>query len=515
MADEALAAPAVSPKVETAGLRRQTVDALQWTALSQLFRQLLQFGVSILLARALTPRDFGLIGMITVFTGFAAVFGEIGFSAALIQREDVTEAHYSSVFWLNVSVGAGLFAIIIACAPFIAMFYGEPLLKPLVWVVAVNFALSPLGMVQTAMLSREMDFRRLALTNISSAVVSGVAAVTMAHLGLGVWTLAWYVVISSFCTATILWVVTGWAPALRIDISAIREMVAFSSNLLGFRVVNYWCRNGDNLIVGKILGTAPLGVYTRAYSLMLLPLTQMSQILGQVMFPALARVQNDHTKVKRVYLQSVAVIALFSFPTMAGLGVVADDFIAAVYGPKWIAVIPVFRILCIVGLLQSIGFTVGWLFQSQGRTDLMLKWGIGSGAVVLTSFVIGAHFGTLEAVATAYAVAASVILFYPSFAIPGRLVGLKPIEVFRSISSVALCTVIMTGCVLCGRALLPNYGHFANLVCLSLLGVVIYLSLIIIGQIQPYLMAKQLFREQWSAWWRLRVAGRIVAGSDS
>lgn len=482
---------------ETGDLRQQTVSGIGWTSVAQVSKQGLQFIISVILARLLSPEDFGLVGMVIVFTGFASLFGELGFGAALIQREIIEDKHCSSVFWLNLIVGVILTAIIMVAAPLISAFYNEPRLIVLTSIISINFSVSALGMVQNAMLNRKMAFRSISIVEMVSTLAAGSAAIFLAWRGYGVWSLGWQVVITTIITVIGYWYVSGWRPQLSFDWMAIKDLLAFSGNLLGFNAFNYWARNADNLLVGRFLGTVELGIYTRAYTTMLLPIGQITNVLGRVMFPALSRVQQDKVRVKRIYLRSVAMIALISFPMMMGLFVVADHFVLALYGAKWKMVTGVLQILCLVGMIQSIVATVGWIYQSQGRTDWMFKWGLFVGFMGVASFFIGIYLGTVEAVALSYA-AVNFLLLYWNFSIPGKLIDVTFLEVVFNVAGIFCCAAIMAVVVwLLGMLLPVNWPDWAFLIVQSLFGVTVYGALIHLFEVPAYSEVRSMAIEQW------------------
>lgn len=477
-------------------LRQKTIAGVGWVTAAQFGRQALTLAISLLLARLLSPQEFGLVGMITVFTGFATLFGEMGLSAALIQREEVSEAHLSSVFWLNLVVGVALTLLLSSLAPALATFYGEPRLVPLTRLIALTFSLAALSLVQLSLLRRTMNFRLLAGIELASSVGAGIVALGLAIAGWGVWSLAWQLVLTSVLTALLAWRSSPWRPQPHLERAAIGNLIGFSGNLLGFNLLNYWTRNADNLLIGKFIGPDPLGLYARAYSLMLLPTTQVTNVLSRVMFPALSRVKDQPARAKRIYLQAVAAIALVTFPLMLGLFVVADPFVAAVLGPKWLTMTTTLRIFCLLGLTQSIANTAGWLYQSQGRTDWLLRWGLGSSAFTLASIALGIALGSVEAVAASYALA-STLLAYPSLAIPGRLIGLTVSEVMRSVAGSLGCAATMAVAVWgLGQLLPPAWPPGAFLLVQVMAGVSLYAALLHLFKLEAYQTLRTLLREQ-------------------
>jgi PST family polysaccharide transporter len=423
-------------------LTRQTLTGIGWAALGRAVGQGGAFVLSVVLARLLTPADFGLIAMTTVFTGFASLFVEMGFGAAIVQARSLHDTHLSSVFWLTLCVGSLLTAISILIAPAAASFFSEPDLRATMSVLSLSFVIGSLSVVQRAVLTRNMQFRVLASIDVTAVWISGAAAMAAAFAGLGVWSLVIQSLGGIVCATALQWMRSAWRPNLHFRWASVRELIGFSSNLLGFSVINYWVRNFDNLLIGKVFGSAPLGLYSRAYSLMLLPTAQLVSVFGSVMFPALSRIQDDPQRVKRAYVRSIALIAFVTFPIMLGLAATAKDFVLCVYGERWLPVARLLPILCIVGALQSVGSTVGWIYRSQGRTDALLRWGIVAGGILLASIGVGVLLGSVETVAICYAIA-SCLLLYPNFSIPGRYIGLTVREVASSLWRPAACAIGM------------------------------------------------------------------------
>jgi PST family polysaccharide transporter len=219
-----------------------------------------------------------------------------------------------------------------------------------------------------------------------------------------------------------------------------------SLNLLGYNVINYWSRNVDNLLIGRMLGETSLGLYTRAYGLMLLPITQITSVLASSMVPMLSHVHDDRARSKNLFLRALGMIALVGFPMMLGLASVADPFVSALYGPKWLGLIPLLRVLAVVGALQMLTNPTGWLFISQGRTDLILRWGLVAGSAIILALFIGASFGSTLSVAVSYLVI-NVIVFAPCLWLAGTTVEASLGEIFGAVAAPALCAIVMAAVV--------------------------------------------------------------------
>jgi len=459
-------------------LRHKTITGLSWSGISQGVNQGFTFIISIVLARILGPQVYGLIGMIMVFTGFATVFGDFGLGAAIIQRKDLEARHLNSAFWINVAMGATLTLVMAALAPVVSWFYNETALLALTMVIALKYIIDSLCVVQLALLNREMNFRKLAKIQIGSNVISGFVGLGMALYGMGPWSLVAQTLGASVMTLAWSWGLGNWRPRVSFEKRACKELFGFSAYVLGFDIVNYWARTLDQLLIGRFVGAAALGIYSRAYHLMLMPLTQVSRVVGRVMFPALSAIQDDKARVKSVYLKSISVISLITFPMMTGLFAVSDHFILALLGNEWAEAIPVFQIFCWVGLLQSIWTTVGWIYFSQGRTGLYFTMGLISSAVFVLAFVIGIHWGIMG-VAWAYAIG-NLILWYPFWTIPGRLIGVTFSEMIRRLSPSFSCALAM-GAAVWGLRWLFRDGmtHWQYLAIQMPLGIVLYLGLVV------------------------------------
>jgi PST family polysaccharide transporter len=422
----------------------QTLRGIAWVSVGRGVSQVASFFVTLLLARLLDPSDFGLLGMALALSGFLSLMGELGLGAALVQQKNLDERHRSSAFWLSVGAGILLAVVLAASAPAIADFYREPRLTLVVRVLALDFVLAPLRSVQSALLSRNMAFKALAGVEIVGVIGSSTLAVVLALQGYGVWALVGRSLLSSSLQTLLLWMVSSWRPARSVDRGAIAELWRFSSHLVGFSVLNYWARKADDVLIGRLLGSGPLGLYTRAYGLMLLPINEISGVFGRVMFPVLSSIKDDKPRAKAIYLRAVASISLVTFPLMFVLLVASDPIVLTLYGEKWRPMVPTLQIYCVVGAFQSIATTVGWLYQSQGRTDWMLRWGVVASTLYVLGIAIGVYFGSIESVAIAYS-AVNLLLAYPLFDIPGKLVGLRAYEVARAVRGSLGCALVGAG----------------------------------------------------------------------
>jgi len=239
--------------------RHKTVRGIAWNIVSQVGQQTLTFTIGVILAHLLSPSEFGLITMITVITGFAGIFAELGFSAALVQKRNIGKEHLSTVFWLNSGAGLLLMLIFMAGSPLIAGFYNEPQLVLLTVVISTNFLINSFGIVQKTLMTKSLDFRTLSIVEIVTVGISGIIAIIMAYNGFGVWSLAVQAVVISLTKVVSLWKLSKWRPRFEFHWWAIKNLIGFSSSFAGTKALNYWARNVDNLLHwGHTAGLTPL-----------------------------------------------------------------------------------------------------------------------------------------------------------------------------------------------------------------------------------------------------------------
>jgi O-antigen/teichoic acid export membrane protein len=491
-----MSGPDTSYGMSEEGIRRRTIQGIGWSGAQQAVQQLLKFVFTILLMRLLTPDDFGQVGMILVFAGIAQLFSELGLGAAVVQRRELRPEHLDSVFWANIAAGAALTALFAALAGPIALFYELPSLRPLTLAISLTFFIGSFRVVQYSLLQRSMAFRKLALVETVAVLLSGGLAVGLALAGYGIWSLVGQLLALSFSAAVLLWLVGGWRPSFSFRFQALRELFSFSFNLLGFSLLDYSVTRASYLLIGKFIGAPALGIYSRADQLMLMPVSQVAGVISRVMFPALSAIQDQLERVKQIYLRAIRAISLLTFPVMLGLMVTARPFVLVALGEQWAEVIPLLQVFCLAGMTMSVGTTVGWIYTSQGRTDIMMRWGLFAGVVRVSAIAIGLRWGILG-VAVAWVASGYLILWYPSWAIAGRLINLRFSEMVRTLSGNFLCAAGMAAAVfLLGRAVPETWPLWLLLGIQVTAGAVIYILLILSFRVRAWRELRQLWEER-------------------
>jgi PST family polysaccharide transporter len=408
---------------ERSELKINAVQGVKWSAISQGGRQVSQWITIAVLARILSPSDFGLVGMAMVVIGFMNIFRDMGTSPAIIQRQVLSENLLSSIFWVNLIIGILSMSIVFLGAPLGGLLYHDSQVIPVLQILSISFFISAFSLVHQALLERSLSFNTLAKVEIIASVCGSVVGISLALSGKGVWSLVFQSITTILLTSVLLWIANPWRPKWVLHWQDIKSVYNFSLNLTGFGVFNYFARNADYLLIGRYLGAQDLGYYTLAYKILLFPIQNLSAVISRVAFPAMASIQNDNQRISNAYLRINNAIAMISFPLMLGVMALADPFVTTVFGERWRPMIILIQILAPVGLMQSIISPVGQIYLSKGRADLMFQLGAVTGLLTVLSFIIGLQWDVVG-VSVAYAVI-TFALSYVEFYVPLRLIDLK------------------------------------------------------------------------------------------
>lgn len=457
-------------------LKSKVKHGLKWTFVDQILSQVIFLVFGIFLARILTPSMFGIVGMITIFSNFAILFVDLGFSAALIQKKEVSKAHFSSVFWLNLGIGLLMYFLFYISAPFISKFYNQPELIQLIRIICLSFIITSFSSVQANILIKELQFKKKVIINWVAMLIGYLVAFIMAYRGYGVWSLVMMTLTTSFINTILYWIISKWIPLFIFEWKKIKELSNYGLNFFGDASVNYWSRNFDNFIIAKVLGSNDLGIYSRAYSLMLLPLKNITTIVTKVMFPAFSQKQDDIQLLKKYYLSIIQYIALITFPLMIGLSLVSKEFVLLFFGNKWSAMIPILSILSGLGAIQSIVSLNGLIYNSLGKVNIAFKVSIFSNIVLIIAFTIGVNYGVIG-VSYSYLIA-SALLFIPIYKMAIKQLNVTLTEVFLVLKGVIVATLTMA----MGIFLFNSFSNLSLLIGFIVkiaIGFIIYFSVLV------------------------------------
>jgi PST family polysaccharide transporter len=379
----------------TGDIQRRSARGGMVTVAAQGAKLVLQLGATAVLARILTPADFGIYAMVAVFTGVLIRFRDLGLSAATIQRAEIDHQQVSTLFWVNVAAGVGLMLLSAALAPFLVWFYGEEALFGITLALSVVFLTAGFNAQHIALMRRQMRFTALASVEVGSMCFGIVAAVIVAYLGGRYWAPVVQAIGQSFAMMVLCFVVSKWRPGRWHWNPQVVEMLRFGGTITAANMVNFVSRNFDNLVIGRFSGATELGIYSKAYALLLVPVQQINGPIAAVAIPAMARLQDRAPEYRRYYLKVVQIIAYISMPVSVLLAVLADEVVYILLGPQWHDAAVIFQIFALYVVVQNVAMTTGWVLQSLGRVSRLFKWQGVNAAIYVVCCLIGVQWGAV------------------------------------------------------------------------------------------------------------------------
>jgi O-antigen/teichoic acid export membrane protein len=362
---------------------------------------LLRVASLMILARLLGPKDFGLVGMVTAFTEVLTWFRDFGLSSATIQHPIVTEEQRSTLFWINISLGAVLTLVAVAMAPVIASFYDEPELFGVTAVLGVGFLFNAAGVQHSALLQRQMRFTVLSVINFISFIIGSAIGIAGATAGYGCWALVAMSITSPLAATVGFWLTTGWIPKMPQKRAGIRSMIRFGGTLTLNGLVAYIAFNADKVMIGRFWGVDAIGIYGRAYQLVNIPTATVNSAVGEVAFSALSRLQDDPARLRSYFLKGFSLVLGLTLPVTIACALFADDVVFVLLGPKWEDAAAIVRLLAPTIAIFAVINPLGWLVYSIGLVDRSLKIALVFAPIMITGCVIGLPYGP-KGVAFAY-----------------------------------------------------------------------------------------------------------------
>lgn len=371
-------------------LKQKTKKGLYWNAAGNMANQGIRFLVSIVLARLLCPEDYGTIGILTVFIIIISVFIDCGFSQALIHKQNRSQTDFSTEFLFNIVVGVCVYIILFVASPYIAVFYNQPILSPLLKVTAIGVILNSFCVVQSAQFAIKLDFRTPALINMTSNFVSGILGIYLAYKGLGVWALAFQQIVSGGIKAFMLWIYAKWMPTMDFSWESFRYLWGFGSKILGTSLVSQIYDNIHPLVIGKFFSATTLGLYSRGQHFAQLPSSNLGGILSNVTYPVLCKLQNDEERLRRVYCDMMNLTAYIVFPLMILLASLAKPIIHILLNEQWYDCVILLQLLCLALLwnpLCAVNLNLMKATNNAGimfKLEIVKKWLIGLFVILIS-----------------------------------------------------------------------------------------------------------------------------------
>jgi O-antigen/teichoic acid export membrane protein len=391
-------------------LRQQALSGAFWSFAERFGLLGVQFIVSIILARILSPAEFGLVAMITIFSLLAQLVVTSGFGQALVQKKDCSHLDESTAFWFNVFLGLLMMAVLYFAASGIARFYGEVQLVPITRVASFSLFVNSLGVVQNALIQKELLFKNRTIASVAGILISGIVSIMMALKGFGVWALAWQMLLNNVIRTGMLWMLCSWRPLFRFSSASFRALFQFGSKMLLSGLLATVFDNIYLLIIGKLYSATDLGFYQRAKEFVVASSNSLSTVIAQVNYPVLSKLQSDPRQMKNAFSQILQHALFVIFPLMVGIGVCAPNIIMFLLGEKWLPSIPYLRLLCVVGALFPIHLLNLNILMALGRSDLFLRLEIVKRVLLTAGILIAFRHGIIALLVAQ--IASSVIALF-------------------------------------------------------------------------------------------------------
>lgn len=445
-----------------------------WLTLSQVLRPGWEFFVGVILARILSPKEFGIVAIGMIFFGLAAMLSSFGISSAIIQKDKLQNIHIRTAQTIATLFGVAMCIITIVASRLVSSFFKEPLAGLVLSYFSINFVTSSFGMIPTALMTKKVEFKKIAIIEILASIVYGISALVMAKLNFGVWSLVYSPVISVTFGSVITCFATNYLPKLGWDKAAAGEIIRFGGTLTTSSILNYTARNVDYLIIGKFLGATPLGLYKRAYDLAVLPKEKIVDSIGRVFFPSLCEIKDNKGWAKSAYLKTIKLISFISFPVLLGFILTAPELIKVVYGDKWSGAVKALQIMAWGGIFYCLLATSGSILLAYGKIKKYFYVQLIYAILLLLFTLFGVQFG-IEGVA--FGVSLALFVFWLiNFTLCNQIIGLSIYEYFLVLKPILIVNGFLFVCVVLSDYLLANTQDAVKLIVKFLCGSMIYLG---------------------------------------
>lgn len=476
-------------------LKQKTVNGLIWSFVDNFATLGITFIIGIILARLLTPREFGLIGMITIFIAVSESFIDSGFSSALIRKKDCTQTDYSTVFFFNLITGIVFFIILFFSAPTISIFFKEPELKSIIQVLGLILIIDSLTLIQRTILTKRIDFKLQTRISVIASLSSGIIAITLAYNGLGVWSLVIQRLSRQTFNSIFLWLWNRWKPILVFSKQSFNELFSFGSKLMISSIIDTIFNNVYYLVIGKYFSAQDLGYYTQADKFKNLPSQNINGVVQRVSYPVLSSIKEDIPHLKNSYKKLIRSTMFISFVLMLGMAAVAEPMVLILIGEKWQPSVIYLQMLCFIGMLYPLHALNLNMLQVQGRSDLFLKLEIIKRILTVPTIAAGIFFGIKAMIAGIFVL--NLIAYYLNSYWSGQMIGYSIKEQVKDIlPSFGLAFMMAISIYLLGL-ILPVVPLWKLLI-QTTVGAVFILGFCEITRFQDYIFMKELVWEKMS-----------------
>ena len=476
-------------------LKKQVLSGVVWSYTQQFGTQLISFIVSIILARILLPEEFGLIGMIAVLMGIGSTLFDGGMTSSLIRSNNLDDTDYSTVFIFNLLVSLAVYIIVFLCAPLIAEFYRQPMLTDITRIYAISFVFSAFGSVQNTILTKTMNFKKQALLTMPSLLVSCLVALLFAYNGFGVWSLVAMTLSNTFVLSAILWFTSSWKPHFIFSNEKFKTHFNYGYKLTLSGILDIIFTNIYQIVIGRFFNASVVGYYTRANQLMMMPVGNVSTALNKVAFPLFAEMRNDEELLRNSYKRMMLMVLFIINPVVVLMLVNAEPLTAFLFTEKWLPMVPIFKIICLSGILYPLHLYNLLILQVKGRSDLFLKLEVLKKILLTVVLIVSFYYG-LYGLLWGQLVFSILALFINTYfagsminySTKRQLLDMIPLFLVAGFMGVVVYSI--------DTYILNNFVDILRLIANSFCGVIVYLGLSYLLKFDSLLEIKNIIQKK-------------------
>lgn len=470
---------------------KSLVKGLFWVMLTEGALRILNLAVTVVLARLLVPRDFGLVALAFAFIGILMLFQDFGIGTALIQRRKDIEKAANTAFLFIPFLGILLFLVSFFLAPFAGQFFSDSLIEPIIKVLSLTLIISSLGTVPSVLLDRNLQFRKKFLPETVSVLLYAFTAVVLALNNFGVWSIVFGQIAGRLSWLAMIWIVSPFRPKMELDLKIFKELFSYGKHVIFTTIFLFILIQGDNLFIGKIAGTAALGFYALAYTVSNIPATSITQIITKALFPAYSFLQDSKERLKKTYFLALKYTSLLSFPAALGLLALAPEITVVVFGTKWLPMVPVFQILCVFALFRSLGAVSGSVFNAVGKPEILKNITFLNMIAMIALIVpLTIYYGIFGA-AIAVTISQIFAIILALYKVSGQL-NEKFLKIILPLNTALISSFVMFAVLIAVKPFLPLNFLFLSLE--ILLGIAVYSAAIYFTEKQVFKEAKQILQ---------------------
>lgn len=485
-------------QISTQGnLANKTIKGILWSGLSFVGNKGVTFLSTIILARLLTPDDFGLMALGLLSIAYLDTFGGLGVGNVVIYKQDDIEKNSNVAFTIGILANIGLALIGFFSAPLVAFFFNAPRLTEILQALSVTLVISGLGSIHRARLDKDLKFNKSFIPELGKTLAKAVVSIGLALAGFGVWSLVFGQIAANLAASSLYWMTFKWRPRLMLEAKTVKSLLGYSSHILLVEIMGIIQSNLDYLIIGRRFDASTLGYYTMAYKIPELAIVFVCSTISSALFPAFSKIQDNKEALKAGYLIILKYVSLYTIPAGIGIALIAADFVVVGYGEKWVPAIPVMQVLAVFSIVYSLAYNAGDIYKATGRPDILTKLSFFEMIVAVPMLWLGANYGILY-VAVAH-LAANSLLTIVKFIVVYKLINLKLGEMLAALQPSVTTSTVMLISVYGVGVLIQNFASLPRLVLLTLTGIATYAAALLIFNRPTAQYAFNLVRQSFSS----------------